>query len=100
MEVTNERLTILKLLEERGNVSSKCIEKETGLPRECVLEEVKYLKRMEQIECPIRLASGDFLKIQLTKEGQETLEKNRNIWKKISSKIKGFSIAGFGIDFK
>jgi len=100
MEITNERITILKLLEESGTVSSKKIEQETGLSKEYVLAELKYLERMEQIEPTIKLANGDMLKIQLSRYGQETLETNRNMWKRISSKIKGFTIAGFGVNFK
>jgi len=99
MEINSKRITILKLLEEKGPLSSKKIEQETRLPREHVLAEIEYLKKMEQIEC-VRVLSGDILNIRLTKDGQETLESNRSLWKKISSKIKGFNIAGFGIEIK
>ncbi len=103
MEISNERITILKLLEDKGVLSSEEIEKETGLPRERTLEEIRYLELMEQIECSGKVFSGNISDIRLRKEGLETLERNRNLWKKISSKIKGFNISilgtGVGINF-
>lgn len=65
-----------------------------------ILKELKYLEMMSQISCSCKVLNGGILKIELTNEGQKTLEENRNLWTKIKSKIRGFNIAGFGVDMR
>lgn len=99
MELTKSRHVILRVIEENKRISSENIVAKTDAPKDHVMNELGYLERMGQIYYGAKTMTKK-LDINLTKDGQETLDNNRTAWKKIKSKMKGkgFSFAGFGIN--
>lgn len=104
MEITPQRVTILKLLEDKEPLSSDEIKEETSIPEDILLSELKYFEKMKLVTVggkSFKRGPGlHWWQIKLSEKGQETLEQNRNLWTKIRSQIKGFQVFGCGLELK
>lgn len=82
-----DRLKILKVIYDDEKTSSKKLEEKTGFLKNNIISACRYLEGKYLIECRAKVLSGDILNIEITSEGIDVIEKNKDVIKKFEAGV-------------
>jgi|GEM_PF-3624793 len=74
-----DRLKILKIIYDAQRTSSKRLEEKSKFSKIDVISACKYLESKKLIKCNAKVMLGDILDIQITSEGIDVIENNKEI---------------------
>lgn len=82
-----DRLKILKIIYDEQRTSSKKLEEKGNFQKADVISTCKYLEGKGLIRCNAKVASGDILDIQITSDGIDVIENNKEVIKSFEAGV-------------